>query len=81
MPVTLDVSKLSGWLNTDARCRVSKGGHTVRGEVWAGRRKAVDDRDARSVQGRARLQIGSRAQGGAHPEHVVHACDLGRVEA
>eukprot|EP00964_Phaeocystis_antarctica_P054732 scaffold32205_cov65-Phaeocystis_antarctica.AAC.6 len=28
MVVTLEVSKLSGWLNTDARCRESKGGHT-----------------------------------------------------
>ena len=30
--VTLVVSKLSGWLNADADCRESKGGHTVRGE-------------------------------------------------
>ena len=33
MVVTLDVSKLSGWLNADAYCRESKGGHTVRGEL------------------------------------------------
>jgi len=26
MVVTLEVSKLSGWLNTDARCRVEGGG-------------------------------------------------------
>ena len=32
MFVTLEVSKLSGWLNVDAPCRESKGGHTVRGE-------------------------------------------------
>ena len=32
MPVTLDASKLSGWLNAVAACRESKGGHTVRGE-------------------------------------------------
>ena len=32
MLVTLEVSKLSGWLNADANCRGSKGGHTVRGE-------------------------------------------------
>ena len=36
MVVTLEVSKLSGWLNADAVCRESKGGHTVRGEVRAG---------------------------------------------
>ena len=33
MVVTLEVSKLSGWLNADAYCRESKGGHAVRGEV------------------------------------------------
>ena len=33
MLVTLEVSKLSGWLNADAPCQVSKGGHAVRDEV------------------------------------------------
>ena len=33
MDVTLDVSKLSGWLNADAYCRESKGGHTVRASL------------------------------------------------
>ena len=33
MVVTLEVSKLSGWLNADAHCRESNGGHTVWGEV------------------------------------------------
>ena len=41
MSVTLEVSKLSGWLNTDAYCRWSKGGHTVRGEQRAGRRRTT----------------------------------------
>ena len=31
--------------------------------------------------GEVRLQIGGRARGGAHEEHVVHGCDAGRVEA
>ena len=31
MLVTLDVSKLSGWLNALAPCRGSKGGHAVQG--------------------------------------------------
>ena len=35
MLVTLEVSKLSGWLNADAPCRESKGGHMMRGEVRA----------------------------------------------
>ena len=39
MVVTLEVSKLSGWLNADADCRESKGGHTVRGEQRAERRE------------------------------------------
>ena len=59
MVVTLEVSKLSGWLNADADCRESKGGHTM---LWA----RCADREAggggrprriRSVQGRDRLQI------------------------
>jgi len=36
MSVTLEVSKPSGWLNADAPCRESSGGHTMRGEVRAG---------------------------------------------
>eukprot|EP00964_Phaeocystis_antarctica_P005378 scaffold2944_cov60-Phaeocystis_antarctica.AAC.1 len=81
MVVTLEVSRLSCWLNADAYCRESKQGHTMRGEVQTGRPEVAADRGARSVQGRARLQIGSRAQGGAHPEHAVHGCDAGGVEA
>ena len=82
MSVTLEVSKLSGWLNADARCRGSKGGHTVRGEVQStGRREAAGDRGASSVQGRARLQIGGGPRGGAHVEHLAHVGDAGGVEA
>ena len=33
MFVTLDVSRLSGWLNTDASCRVEKTAYEKRGEV------------------------------------------------
>ena len=55
MFVTLDVSKLSGWLNVDASCQTSKGGHTTRCEVRAERRQAAGDRGASSVQGRAWL--------------------------
>ena len=37
MSVTLDVSKLSGWLNAHAYCRVERrGGYATRGEVRAG---------------------------------------------
>eukprot|EP00964_Phaeocystis_antarctica_P018533 scaffold10238_cov45-Phaeocystis_antarctica.AAC.3 len=79
MYVTPEVSKLSGWLNADAPCRESKGGHTVRCEVRAWRRETEGDRGARSVQGRARLRIGGRARRGAHVEHVVHVRDAGGV--
>ena len=41
MVVTLDVSKLSGWLNADVDCREPKGGHTVRCEGRAWRREAA----------------------------------------
>eukprot|EP00964_Phaeocystis_antarctica_P047091 scaffold27228_cov56-Phaeocystis_antarctica.AAC.2 len=34
MAMTLEVSKLSGWLNADARCRESKQGYAERGEVY-----------------------------------------------
>ena len=82
MVMTLEVSKLSGWLNADASCRESKGGHTMWGEVQStGRPEVAGDRGARSVQGRARLQIANRARGGAHVEHAAHGRDAGGVEA
>ena len=37
MSVTLEVSKLSGWLNAFAPCRGSKGGHIRCGVRYAGR--------------------------------------------
>ena len=40
MFVTLEVSKLSGWLNADADCRESKGAHTMQGQGAA--REAED---------------------------------------
>ena len=64
-----------------AYCRESKQGRAMRGKLQTGRPEVAADRGARSVQGRARLQIGSRARGGAHPEHAAHVCDAGRVEA
>ena len=44
MVLTLEVSKLSGWLNADPPCRETEGGHAVRGEVHqsgGGRRRAT----------------------------------------
>ena len=76
--VALEVSKLSSWLNADATCRESNGGHAVRGEVRPGWREAAGDRGACSVHGK-----GSTADsgGGAHEEHLAHSCDAGGVEA
>ena len=48
MVVTLEVSKLSGWLNADAYCRESKGGHAVRDE-GAGREACVQRAGASST--------------------------------
>ena len=51
--VTLDMSKLSGWLNADAYCRESNGGHTGWEEVQStGRPEAAGDRGASRAQGR-----------------------------
>ena len=42
MVVTLEASKLSGWLKADAACRESKGGHAMQGgEVRARRREGL----------------------------------------
>ena len=53
----------------------------MQGEVYAGRREAAGDGGASRTYGKARLQIGSRARGGAYVEHKLHVCNLGRVEA
>ena len=51
MVVTLEVSKLSGWLNADAPCRGSKGGHIRCGVRYAGRQAGGGGRP-RCKQGR-----------------------------
>ena len=64
MFVTLEVSKLSGWLNTDAYCRESKGGHAV-GARYTGQQSGGGGRPRRKQRAgkRSRLQILGRAQG------------------
>ena len=86
MDVTLDVSKLSGWLNADAYCRESKGGHTVRaslGELRVGGGKVAGAGGASSALTKGSIaDWGHRhGDGGAHLEHVFHGCDFGCVEA
>ena len=69
MSVALDVSKLSGWLNADAFCRVER-----RIEMWMGYERGVQ-------RGKGQPGIGrmTRAEP-AHQKHAVHVCDAGRVE-
>ena len=64
MSVTLEVSKLSGWLNTDASCRESKGGHAV-GARYTGRLVGGDGRRRRQAACRKGLNciFWGRAQG------------------
>ena len=50
MFVTLEVSRFSGWLNADTRCRDSEGGHTVRGQVRAWRWEAAGDGGAHAAR-------------------------------
>ena len=48
MSVTLDVSKLSGWLNADADCRVERRAYDAERGVGRGRRKGVGRRQRTS---------------------------------
>jgi hypothetical protein len=85
MVVTLEVSKLSGWLKADARCRVEgracdagkercePGGGRACGVVAAHKRHAKELPDSRLV--------GARGKRGAHLEHAAHVRDAGGVEA
>ena len=67
MVVTLDVSKLSGWLNADASCRESKGGH-IRCGAWCMRVKG------RKLQGWRRRDRGA---GNAQLQRGGPDCRLG----
>ena len=76
MSVTLDVSKLSGWLNASAFCRVERRAYAMRGE------RAWGDGSACGVHGVGPTQgYGGQGTRGAHVEHLEHGRDLGRVEA
>ena len=63
MFVTLDVLKLSGWLNAFVPCRGSQARSACAAGQVARRWEAAGDRGARSVQGRARLQIRGQGRG------------------
>ena len=81
MFLTLEVSKLSGWLKADAFCRVETRAHDA-SEVRAGRRPGGGRHSGRrrgkqSAQGEVRLKGVGHTQGtrGAHPEHLAHVRD------
>ena len=57
MSVTLDVSKLSGWLNAAARCRVERRARTMRSEVCAGRPEGVGWRQRTSIMHGKRARL------------------------
>ena len=63
MFVTLDVSKLSGWLKADACCRVERHGHATREEVYGpgGVRALWVAATQAACTGRARLRAGRGA--------------------
>ena len=49
MFVTLDVSRVSGWLNADANCRVERRTYEKHGEARAGRWEGVGATAAQAV--------------------------------
>ena len=79
MVVTLEVSKLSGWLNAYASCRVQREGidEGAAGCQEAGGRGGDGLSD---VQREPDWWVGGMGRRRAHPKHVVHARDAGRVD-
>jgi hypothetical protein len=81
MFVTVDVSKLSVWLNADATCRVEGRAY----DAGRGADREVGGCEAAAAQvactRKARLKAGGQGTRGAHVEHVFHGCGLGRVKA
>ena len=66
--VTLDESKLSGWLNDDADCRANREQCLrIQGEKGAWR-EGLKYTDCEGNENKA------------HPKHVAYACDHGRIE-
>ena len=76
--VTLDVSKLSGWLNTDAPCRVERRAYNVGRDT---RQKGMVRRQRKRAEGEITAKYWAQETRGAHQKHPAHGCDFGRVEA
>jgi len=83
--VTLEVSKLSGWLKALAYCRVEGRACDAGGEVRAGRREGLGcgGGTTSGMHGkRPNSRLGGQGHArGAHLEHLEHVRDAGGVEA
>eukprot|EP00964_Phaeocystis_antarctica_P125259 scaffold88885_cov49-Phaeocystis_antarctica.AAC.1 len=76
MFVTLEVSKLSGWLNDDANCRVERRAYDA-GEVHLGGGRAWGSSGASGAQAGPDYKGWGQSARGAHPKHLVHVRDAG----
>ena len=77
MSVTLDVSKLSGWLNAAASCRVARGGRGERGTACGARRRREgmggSGGGASSVQGESQLRrVAGQGGVGGRTERTIN---------
>ena len=78
--VTLEVLRLSGWLNADAPCQVESGKYEE-GEMPRVCGKIMGRcAGASNVQETSQLEIGGQARAEAHMEHGAHFRDPGGVE-
>jgi len=73
---TLDVLKLSGWLNARVFCRVQRGAWEAGDMQSAGGRRPVGGSGKRV----GALQLENWAGAEPHRKHLVHARDAGGVE-
>ena len=80
MSATLDVSRLSGWLNALAYCQVGKeeGIRGGRAGLEVGGRGAAAQA---ACCGGPDSRLSAEGTRGAHPKHLVHGCDAGGVPA
>ena len=77
MSLTLDVSRVSGWLNAFVYCRVQRGAWEAGDMQSAGGRRPVDG----SGKHVGAIQLEDWAGAEPHPKHFAHVSDAGGVEA
>ena len=81
MSVTRDVSKLSGWLNSSARCRVERRALDMGRGVDREAGRAVGQQQRMRCAREGSCGVLAQGTGGVHVKHGVHGRDAGRVEA